>query len=518
VHGRNSTWLLGALAAAGFCGVSAAAWAQQVLPVQYGDAPSYAPASVPAYVPSAPAYPRLAANPAARLAAKPTAEAPVAEVSNARVFAAPRVDQSDLAAQVAELRAEVQKMKDAEAKAKEKAASKPTVTVGGRIMADAATFTQNGASLAQAGNFNNGTEMRRARVYLKGDAFYVMDYKLQFELASRTTIPDFPGVGQSLGVGQVGFKDVYVTIKELPYLGNVRIGHFKTPFGLENLTSHRFSTFMERAMISEGEIEGRRMGIMAFDHSESEMSTWAVALVTSQIPENPPIFKNDNGGLAGMARYSFLPWYDEAAEGRGLLHLAISGSYADIAGGNVVRFDERPESHLANLVIDTGELLDVEAITATGTELALVYGPFSAQSEFVSFWVDRTDHASPNFQGAYFYLSYFLTGENRQYKRSSGTFDRIKPFENFFRVRTGDGTIQTGKGAWEIGYRYSYFDLNSAGVNGGWAGNHTFGVNWYLNPHSRMMWNYVHSEARDHPKALGTGQADIFQMRCQFDF
>jgi len=518
VHGRNTKWLFGVLVAAGVCGASAVTWAQQVLPVQYRGAPSYAPASVPVHTAGAPAYPHLAANPAVRLAAKPAAAAPVAEVAATRVFADPGVDETDLAAQVAELRAEVQKMKDAQAKAEEKDPSKPSVTFGGRIMADAATFTQNGASLAQAGNFNNGMEIRRTRVYLKGEAFYVVDYKLQFELASRTSIPDFPGVGQSFGVGQVGFKDVYITIKELPYLRNVRIGHFKTPFGLENLTSHRFATFMERAMISEGEIEGRRMGIMAFDHSESERSTWAVALVASQIPENPPIFKNDNGGLAGIARYSFLPWYDEAVEGRGLLHLAVSGSYADIAKGNAVRFDERPESHLASLIIDTGELLDVEAITAMGTELALVYGPFSAQSEFVSFWVDRMEHASPNFQGAYFYLSYFLTGENRQYKRSSGTFDRIHPFENFFRVRTGDGTIQMGKGAWEVGYRYSYFDLNSAGVNGGWAGNHTFGVNWYLNPHCRMMWNYVHSEARDHPDAPGTGQADIFQMRCQFDF
>jgi phosphate-selective porin OprO/OprP len=421
-----------------------------------------------------------------------------------------------LADRVAELEAEVSGLKAFEAKTK--AVTYPTIGVGGRVMVDWANFSQNAASKAQAGDFENGLEVRRTRVYLKGDVSPVVDYKLQFELASRTTIPDFPGIGQSFGVGQVGFKDVYLTVKELPILGHIRIGHFKTPFGLENLTSHRFATFMERAMISEGELEGRRAGLMAFNHSESERATWAFALVTTQIPENPPIFKNDNGGLAVIMRYSFLPWYDEATEGRGLLHTAVSYAHGDIAAGNPVRFVERPEAHLAKTVIDTDELDDVASIDALGAEMALIYGPFSVQSEFVSYSVDRTANPSPFFYGAYAYASYLLTGENRRYKRTSGTFDRIKPFEDFFRVRTCDGSTQMGSGAWEIGYRYSFLDLNSRNVNGGWAGNHTFGVNWYLNQYTRVMFNYVHSEVSDHPDAPGVGLADIFQMRAQVDF
>ena len=32
-------------------------------------------------------------------------------------------------------------------------------------------------------------------------------------------------------------------------------------------------------------------------------------------------------------------------------------------------------------------------------------------------------------------MSYFLTGENRVYDRNMGCWTRVKPFENFFRVR-----------------------------------------------------------------------------------
>jgi phosphate-selective porin OprO/OprP len=121
------------------------------------------------------------------------------------------------------------------------------------------------------------------------------------------------------------------------------------------------------------------------------------------------------------------------------------------------------------------------------------------------------------------FVSYFLTGENRPYNRKLGVFDRVRPYENFFRVRTCDGETQTGRGAWELAYRFSYIDfMDDLTIKGaGIATDHTFGVNWYLNPYTRLMFNYVHSTDTYNKAAnnrITGGDLDIVEARCAIDF
>lgn len=487
MHGCRGIWLVGILAGAVICSGSAAVCGQEIRPYRPADS-AYAGAAElrqPEGISPSPPSSRLMST-------------------SAYSYAEPGLDD-----RVADLEAALKAIKDKEAAAKKKAAGRPKVTAGGRIMVDWATFDQNAASVNQAGDFLNGTEFRRARIFLKGDGFHVIDYKIQMDFADN-----------------VDFKDVYLSVNELPMLGHVRMGHFKEPWSLEELTSSKYITFMERSIPNVvGGIGGRKTGVMMFDNNDAETMTWAIgAHVANGEGENPPGFQNDHGGTAVTMRYTYLPWYDWATEGRGLWHTGICFSYRDIppAGqGNPVRFRMRPEAHLAGRVADTGDLFDVDHMNAICAETAFAYGPFSAQAEYQGFWLDRTANADPYFGGAYVFVSYFLTGEHRNYKRTGahgGHFDRVKPFENFFRVRDADGNTQTGKGAWEIGYRWSYLDLNDNGVNGGRVADHTFGLNWYLNPYTRLMWNYVHSETNGHPNAAGIGLVDLFEMRCQIDF
>ena len=99
-------------------------------------------------------------------------------------------------------------------------------------------------------------------------------------------------------------------------------------------------------------------------------------------------------------------------------------------------------------------------------------------------------------------VSYFLTGERKNY-RSSG-FSRVSPKRDF-------GT-QGGPGAWELAVRYSSNDLNSGSILGGQMSGVTAGLNWYLNPITRIMANYTYADVKD------LGNTSIVQMRVQVDF
>jgi phosphate-selective porin OprO/OprP len=432
-------------------------------------------------------------------------------------------DTADVSAQVpvdwqawkAEVDAKLNEIAAKELAAKEKAAGRPSVKVGGRIMVDWAAFSQNADSKAQAGDFQNGTEFRRARIFLAGDAFDIIDYKIQFDFADDETVRNSADTDTTL-IDQIAFNDVYFTVRELPLVGHVRVGHFKMPIGLEQLGSSKYMPFMERGLPADLAVEGRRTGVMAFNHTAAENLTWAVGAFVTKIAENPPIFQNDSGGTALAMRSTYLPWYAE--DGRFLLHTGIAYAYGDIAGGDDVRLRRHPEAHLANHVVDTGALLDVNDTQLLGLEAAVVLGPVSLQAEFDGFWVNRIDGSSTFFTGAYAYVSYFLTGENRVYRRTTATFTRLHPFTNFFSVRDNDGCVHMGKGAWEVAYRYSFLDLNDDVTIGGYVRDHTIGLNWYLNPYTRLMFNYVNSQTTDYPGVGGAGRADIFEMRCQIDF
>jgi phosphate-selective porin OprO/OprP len=463
-----------------------------------------------------------------------------------------------------------QQLQDIQAKdaaAKKKAAGMPTAIVGGMIQTDFAWFHQNNTSFAQYGNVEDGAEFRRARLKAYGEGFGIMDYCAEMEfgvLATLAVAPSAYTAGMNYGKKaavpflpyseQVSFKDVFIGLHELPLVGNFRIGHFKEPFGLEQQTSDRFTTFMERSMADEGCIvPGRNIGMMVYNWTEDQRATCAMGAFKMNIPSDPGfIDQSDYGNWSVTSRVTWLPWYDEATNGRGLLHLGFACSYRDIGTipttqaidwsnpsslASVFPFSisSRPEAHLGPKVVSLS-LNTLEDVELIGAELAYVDGPLSFQSEFYGAFLHEGAeaaaqglHGNDFINGGYAYVSYFLTGENRTYNRKSGCFDRISPNENFFRVRDEDGCVQCGKGAWEIGYRYSWVTLDdpAAGLGttkaaGGWAIDHTLGLNWYLNPYMRLMWNYVYSI--DHPdgSVVGTSKQtsnmSTFEMRAAIDF
>jgi len=374
---------------------------------------------------------------------------------------------------------------------------------GGEIMGDTVMYTdQNAGSIAVAGDVNNYFEFRRLRLFTSGEGYGIYDYKFQIDLEPEHN-----------GNEAVAIKDMYFGIHEVPMAGYVRFGHYKAPFSLEELTSSKYTSFMERSLPNIFTPQ-REVGVTSYNHSTNQNWTWAGGMFFDSIPEATKERIHDNQGTTVAGRTTWTPYYDEPSEGRYLLHFGLNGRYTDDQDDSI-QFTARPEVHESYSFIST-PVITGDWYTVTGPEAALVWGPFSVQAEYMATRVDdHTAGITRDFHSAYVFGSWFLTGENRTYSRQTARFGRTTPNTNFWVVR-GAGV---GTGAVELLTRWSYLDLSGTTDRlSGSQNDVTFGVNWYWNPHIRWMFNYIHSWNEYDNGGLANAENDIFAVRGQVDF
>ncbi len=380
-------------------------------------------------------------------------------------------------------------------------------TWGGRIQADTVYWPDD----AEFGGRPNYVEFRRLRIFCSGEGYGVWNYKLEFDLAPEAE-GDAIVVDNRVSLDNFGLevKDAYLGIMDIPVLGYIRAGHFKVPFGLEELTSSKYTTFMERNAPHRF-APGREFGIAARRYFPGANMTCAYGVFYDEMSETAHSIVNDNQGYRAGLRFTWAPWYDECTGGRDLLHIGMAYLYTYDADREV-RFTSRSEIHRGNPLVDTG-VLTANQLQQVGTELAWVRGPLSLQGECVYTQVNDAAAGTTNLWGAYAFASCFLTGEHRPYDREEGVFGRVTPFENFWFVNTPRGCA-TGWGAWELALRYSYLDFRDIGQQQ--LHNLTGGLNWYWNPNSRLLFNWIHPMRLD--DINGLAQGDVIGMRFEVDF
>jgi phosphate-selective porin OprO and OprP len=406
---------------------------------------------------------------------------------------------------LAALEAEVKRLSAVDGKRKTDAAKKPTFQIGGQLQTDYLYFGQDADSRAAFGAINDGVYFRRARFVAQGEAFEQIKYAIGFDFS----LP-----------GRPSFLDVFVGMHDLPILGNARVGHYFEPFSLERLTQNRYNTFMERSL-ADIFAPARNTGFNAYDtYGAADRGTWSVGWFASNSDNYGDQFM-DAGGQAVTGRLTWLPFYDEASDGRSYVHIGGGYSYRTPPDGNLsyAPFPEArpgtPTSATVQPFVNTG-LISAEHNQLFGAEFAWIAGPLSFQAEYMYVPVEQIGGPELAFQGAYAYVSYFLTGEHRPYNKQLGFHDRVIPFEDFFRVRTCDGPVVHGRGAWELAARWSFIDLTDENIVGGVEHNGTLGLNWYLNPYTRVKWEYIVAQV-DRPPA-GDSTTHIAGMRFDIDF
>lgn len=217
---------------------------------------------------------------------------------------------------------------------------------GGRLMVDAAVYDEDKNDLG------DGTELRRAQVETKGVLF--SDYGYEFGI-------DFAG-------GDADIKDAYIE-----YLGwwptGLKIGQFKEPFSLEEMTSSKYTTFIERALPNEF-VPGRHIGVGV--QTRGEGWTAAAGLFGESFDDDVDDEGDEGWGVTGRVTYA--PLRDD----RRALHLGAAASHRVTDDTDEIKFNERPESHITDVkYLNTDDITDVDHINLVGLEAAWVEGPFS---------------------------------------------------------------------------------------------------------------------------------------------
>jgi len=357
--------------------------------------------------------------------------------------------------------------------------------IGGRLHTDFTFYDSDQTFKSNFSEPESGAEFRRARFFILGLLYNRVKFKAEYDF-----------------VGQTSFKDVYLGLVKLPVVGNFNVGHFFEPFSLEVFTSSNFDTFMEDSLMLAF-APGRNIGALFYDSVLKDRATWAVG-VFRPTGENPPRIQSDDG-YSITSRVTAVPIRLE--KGRKLVYVGFAYSFSD-SNESTLRFISKPESNLTAVnFVDTGAFSAKQA-HRFGWEAAAVFNAFSIQGEYALVKVSRpSGNSSVNFTGGYVMVSYFLTGEHRKYTR--GAFTRVTPQKNFLEGR--------GLGALEMALRFSTIDLNDGGIAGGQEEDVTAGLNWYLNAHTRFMFNYVHADITGAP-AVDRGDLHIYQFRFQVNF
>lgn len=392
----------------------------------------------------------------------------------------------------------------------------PTVKVTGFFHLDAGLYNQDAVNRATLGDIEDGAGFRRARLAATGNVTERTSYLLEIDVAQS----------------QARIVDMWMQFKETP-VGNIRIGRYRQPFGMSELSGIRELPFMERPT-SFALSPFRQTGIMLFDTALDERMTWAASGYRYPSDNYGNVY-GDSGGYGLATRLTALPIdYGDS----GLVHLGFDYSYNDPVGfddalkpnptrgrvqyASTNEFFMGQQPDLGPLGLSVEPIVGVPLFVNTGAmatnhtnlvnvEAAASWGRFLIQSEARWAQVELINGTTNTFPSAYAHMRYVLTGETIPYNRQTGVFGRIKP-EHPADFWCGYW------GAWELAARTSYIDLNGTGLPG--PGRRltdvTLGINWYVSDHVKFQFNWIHSDLND--PTLGGSQAQTYAFRGQVDF
>jgi phosphate-selective porin OprO/OprP len=395
------------------------------------------------------------------------------------------------------------------------------------------------------GKFDDGVNMRRTRLRWEGTMWDQFDFlfEIDYSLGQRVAMP-----GNSVAVtgttgtissaaGTVADRGNLISIivptdlwgrwRGTP-IGNIQIGNVKPMYSMEQLMSSRFIDLMEFSYIWDAFLEQGNNGwipsIAVWDNFGENKKFFYGASVGYSNNKDLFFWNQGDGELEETARFGWTIIND--CDQRRLLNISVGSMHQGANDGSLryrARFDLRNGNNVQQptLAAVQGGLSDAYLIQP---ELFANWGSFNVQAEwaFLEAAMNRgtvfTQLGNQTsglpaggkgelyYNGGYISLGYFLTGETRAFDTTWKTPERVVPIENAFTIRNGAGHWNLGRGAWQVLARWNYLNLDSKGANGGILNGLTLGLNWYLNPNMRFMFDAV-ADHRDAVQYIGGAPA-----------
>ena len=345
--------------------------------------------------------------------------------------------------------------------------------------------------------FGFGNEVRRARLGAEGNIPGGFGYKIEVDFANN----------------EVEITDAFLSYKATEALG-LTLGQHNNFQSMEELTSSRFLSFLERAAFTDAFNFERRIGVSATYASGNFIAQGGI--FTDNIEDLADAqdavgLGDENNSVSFDGRIVYAPKI-----GKTQLHLGASAHRREngdaAAAGPATRYRQRPFVHTSNTRFLATPGLRVGAETDYGMEAAFVRGPLHAVAE--AHWLNPdtlTPGLSPTFFGGYAEIGWFLTGESRGYK--GGRWDRTR-----VKRPVGSG----GAGAFQINLRYDHLDLTDGAIVGGSQRGYQASLVWIAQDHVRFLLNYGRLQYDDSAIAAAGGDRgygiDVFGARAQVDF
>ncbi|WP_181952520.1 OprO/OprP family phosphate-selective porin [Vulcaniibacterium gelatinicum] len=340
-------------------------------------------------------------------------------------------------------------------------------SLGGRIHFDAYAFDRDLA------NTTGTTDFRRARLTLAGKAFG-WEYKVEQDFAAGTNLD--------------GLRDLYIARNVLG--GKITIGHFKPYRSMEELTSSNEILMMERPFASaSGLFNGRQFQqgvgyLRAGSNYTAGLSVFNLRGASGT--------RNEGVGAAG--RVTFAPINTETRT----LHFGGWASVEDLNkdSPNVTASVAYAGRRGPSLTIATVTGASGDKVTAYGLEAAGSFGPLFFQGEYVNATFERPLGGDQDVATYYLQGSWLLNGGHKPYKAGTGVFGSPKVAD---------------RGLWELTARYDH--IENKDVNNLEANAWLIGLNYYVNPNLRFMFNYTQGD-----NELTGDETGQYALRTQFSF